>query len=413
MPMTINVREHRDVELRRRAERVIPGGMSGHLNVKGLPEGYPQYFRSGDGCRLTDVDGRIYLDFMCSWGPNILGHRHPEVEAAVRTQLDLGDCLNGPTPHLVDLAECFVDLLPGAHWAMFQKNGTDATTTCVTLARARTKRRKVLVAAGAYHGAVPWCSPSLIGVTAEDRAHIDTYVYNDIESLEAAAKAASGDLAAVIVSPFRHDFGVEQELPTPEFASRVRSLCDEADAALILDEVRCGFRLSMKGSWSVLGIEPDLSSWSKAIANGYPLAAVTGTDAYREAASQIYVTGSFWCGGAAMAAAVATLRILKREDGPEKMRSVGQRFRDGIDAQAERHGVILRNSGPPQMPLILFQDDPDYAKGARFTQETLARGVYLHYKHNMFLSLAHTEADIDEALRATDAALGVVAREFG
>lgn len=410
--MTINVRETKDSQLRRRAEAVIPGGMYGHLNVKGLPDGYPQYFVAGEGCRLTDVDGRSYLDFMCSWGPNILGHRHSEVEEAVQRQLAMGDCLNGPTPHLVELAERFVALLPHADWAMFQKNGTDATTTCVTLARARTQRRKVLVAKGAYHGAVPWCSPSLIGVTAEDRAHIETYVFNDIESLEAAAKKASGDLAAIVVSPFKHDFGIEQELPTPAFAAKVRELCDAADAALILDEVRCGFRLSMSGSWSQYGVEPDLCSWSKAIANGYPLAAVTGNDKYRAAASQIFVTGSFWCGGAAMAAAVATLSVLERENAPDEMRRVGKKFRDGIAAQAARHGVALVNSGPPQMPLILFDGDVDYAKGARFTQETLARGVYLHYKHNMFLSLAHTDSDIDEALQATDEAFAVIAREF-
>jgi glutamate-1-semialdehyde 2,1-aminomutase len=410
--MTIIVRETQDSQLRRRASAVIPGGMYGHLNAKGLPGGYPQYFTGGDGCRVTDVDGRTYLDFMCSWGPNVLGHRHPEVEEAVQRQLAAGDCLNGPTPHLVELAERLVALLPHADWAMFQKNGTDATTTCVTLARARTQRRKVLVAKGAYHGAVPWCSPSLVGVTAEDRAHIETYVFNDIESLEAAARAADGDLAAIVVSPFKHDFGIEQDLPTAEFAAKVRDLCDAADAALILDEVRCGFRLAMSGSWSQYGVEPDLCSWSKAIANGYPLAAVTGNDKYREAASQIFVTGSFWCGGAAMAAAVATLTVLEREDGPERMRRAGQKFRDGIAAQAARHGVALVNSGPPQMPLILFEGDVDHAKGARFTQETLARGVYLHPKHNMFLCLAHTDADIDEALQATDEALAVVARDY-
>lgn len=410
--MTINIRETQDSLLRRRAERVIPGGMYGHLHAKGLPAGYPQYFTAGDGCRITDVDGRRYLDFMCSWGPNVLGHRHPEVEAAVQKQLALGDCLNGPTPHLVELAERFVEMLPHADWAIFQKNGTDATTTCVTLARARTRRRKVLVAQGAYHGAVPWCSPSLVGVTAEDRAHIETYVYNDIESLEAAVRRAGDDLAAIVVSPFKHDFGIEQELPTPEFARTMRALCDAADAALILDEVRCGFRLSTSGSWDQYGVEPDLCSWSKAIANGYPLAAVTGKDAYRAAATQIFVTGSFWCGGAAMAAAVATLTVLERENGPEAMRRSGQRFRDGIAAQASRHGVAIVNSGPPQMPLILFDDDVDYAKGTRFTQEALLRGVYLHPKHNMFLSLAHTEADIDEALSATDAAFEVIAREF-
>jgi glutamate-1-semialdehyde 2,1-aminomutase len=403
----------RNDQLSQRAARVVPGGMWGHLHAKGLPDGYPQFFRGGEGCRVTDADGRSYIDFMCSWGPNVAGHRHPEIEAAAAAQGALGDCLNGPTEHMVALAERFVELLPHADWAIFQKNGTDATTTCVTLARARTGRRKILVAKGAYHGAVPWCSPSLLGVTAEDRAHIETFVYNDLESLEIAAAKAGPDLAGILVSAFRHDYGLDQELPTPAFARQVRELCDRHDAALILDEVRAGFRLSMQGSWHALGVEPDLAAWSKAIANGYPLAAVTGKDAYREAASNLFVTGSFWCGGVAMAAGVATLNLLERQDGPEHMRRMGQRLRDGIARQAERHGVALRNSGPPQMPLILFDDDADYRKGYRFTQEALARGVYLHPKHNMFLSLAHTEADIDQALEATDAALAALAREFG
>ncbi len=160
-----------DTALRARASRVIPGGLWGHMNAAQLPDGYPQYFASAEGCRLRDVDGRSFVDLMCAWGPVILGHRNATVEAAVRAQAGQGDCMNGPGPVLVDLAETLVDMVPHADWCLFGKNGTDATTSCVTIARAATGRRKVLLARGAYHGAVPWCSPSLAGVTAEDRAH--------------------------------------------------------------------------------------------------------------------------------------------------------------------------------------------------------------------------------------------------
>ena len=119
-----------DAMLRARAQRVVPGGMWGHLNAARLPEGYPQFFASAEGCRVRDVDGREYIDFMCSWGPVLLGHRHPEVEAAARAQADRGDCLNGPGEVMVDLAEDFVAMVPHADWAMFQKNGADATTSC-------------------------------------------------------------------------------------------------------------------------------------------------------------------------------------------------------------------------------------------------------------------------------------------
>jgi glutamate-1-semialdehyde 2,1-aminomutase len=398
-----------DRHLRERALRVIPGGMYGHMRTATLPAGYPQFFTRGEGCHVWDADGRKYLDFMCSWGPIILGHRHAAVEDAVRRQLDQGDCLNGPTEKLVQLAERMVGLVPHADWALFSKNGTDATTTCVTLARGASGRRKILLAAGAYHGAVPWCSPYPFGVTAEDRTHVIYFKYNDVASLEAAAAQAGGDLAGILVSAFRHDYGQDQELPDPAFAARARSLANEKDAALILDDVRAGFRLSLHGSWNGLGIQPDLSAWSKAIANGYPLAAVLGNERFRKAASQLYATGSFWCGAASMAAALATIDVLQAENGPAHMQSMGQRFREGIAAQATRHGVGIRQSGPPQMPTILFDDDPDCARGSRFASEALKHGVYLHPKHNMFLSLAHRPADIDFALSVTDEAFAAIA----
>jgi glutamate-1-semialdehyde 2,1-aminomutase len=399
----------RDRTLRERAKRVVPGGMYGHMRAEGLPAGYPQFFARGEGCHLWDADGRRYLDFMCSWGPVVLGHRHPAVDAAVLRQIGQGDCLNGPTERMVELAERLTGLVTHADWAMFSKNGTDATTICVTLARGGTGKRKILLATGAYHGAVPWCTPHPYGVTPEDRAHVIRFKYNDVASLEAAVDQAGNDLAAILVSAFRHDYGLDQELPDPAFAARARALADANEAALILDDVRAGFRLSLHGSWDQIGVQPDLSAWSKAIANGYSLAAVTGKDRFREAATQLFATGSFWCGAVSMAAALATLDVLEAENGPEQMRRMGQRLRDGIAAQARRHGVGVRQSGPPQMPTILFDDDADCAKGSRFVLEALHRGVYLHPKHNMFLSLAHTVADIDHALSVTDQAFKVVA----
>ena len=403
--------ETADQKLRVRAARVIPGGMFGHLNTNRLPAGYPQFFERGDGCHLWDVNGRRYVDFMCSWGPIVLGHHHPAVAEAVQRQMAAGDTLNGPSERMVELAERLVRLVAHADWAMFSKNGTDATTTCVTLARAATGRRKILVAQGAYHGAIPWCTPNPLGVTLEDRTHLLTFKYNDVGTLETAVQRAGDDLAGIVVSAFRHDFGLDQELPDPLFARRVRELCDASDAALILDDVRAGFRMTLRGSWDLVGVQPDLSAWSKAIANGHALAAVTGNDRYREAATKIFVTGSFWCSAVSMAAAVATLDELERIDGPARMRAMGLRLREGIAKQAAAVGIGVRQSGPPQMPTLLFDDDPDFAKGERFTLEALKRGVYLHPKHNMFLSTAHTEADIDFALEATKAAFDVLAAQ--
>ncbi|NMJ40681.1 aminotransferase class III-fold pyridoxal phosphate-dependent enzyme [Roseomonas sp. JC162] len=403
-------RNHRDAALRDRARQVIPGGLWGHLNAANLPAGYPQYFARAEGCRLWDVDGREVVDFMCAWGPVVLGHHHPAVEEAARRQAALGDCMNGPAPVLVDLAEMLVATIPHAAWCLLEKNGTDATTACVTIARAGTGRRKVLVARGSYHGAVPWCSPSLAGVTAEDRAHIAYYDYNDVASAQAAAEQAKGDLAAIIVTAFRHDMARALELPDPAFAQALRDICDREGAALILDDVRAGFRLDLGGSWETVGVRPDLAAYSKAIANGHALAAVTGAERFREAVTKVYTTGSFWCAAVPMAAALATLQELHRIDGPARMRAMGERLRKGLDALSARHGVTIRQSGPAQMPLVLFEGDEGFRLGNAFCSAALEAGAYFHPRHNMFLSCAHTEADIDRALQAADAGFAAVAR---
>jgi len=399
-----------DTALRMRARRVIPGGLWGHMNAANLPEGYPQYFARADGCRLTDVDGRTFIDLMCAWGPIILGHHHPSVEAAASAQAERGDSMNGPGAVLVDLAEALVDMIPHADWCQFAKNGTDATTSCVTIARHATGRRKVLVARGAYHGAVPWCSPSVAGVTAEDRAHLLHFTYNDLDSVSAAVEQAGSDLAAIVVSAFRHDLGQPQHLPTPAFARQLRSACDATGAALILDDVRAGFRLDLGGSWETVGVRPDLSAFSKAIGNGYALAAVTGREWLRDAAAGVFVTGSFWCGAVAMAAAVATLAELRLVDGPAVMRATGERLRAGLAERAAARGVGISQTGPVQMPMVLFDDDPEYRKGFAFCAEALRHGAYLHPRHNMFLSCAHTAADIDAVIEAADAGFRLLTR---
>ena len=379
-------RAHGDAELRARAARVVPGGMWGHLNAARLPAGYPQFFRRAAGGHIWDADGRRYVDLMCSWGPIVLGHHDPVVDAAAARQAALGDCLNGPAPVMVELCEALVERVAHADWAMLQKNGSDATTACVTIARAATGRNTVLIARGSYHGALPWCTPVPAGTTEADRANQLRFDYNDVASLEAAVAAAGHDLAGIIVTGFRHDNVVDQEMPTLAFAQAARRLCDRAGAALIIDDVRAGFRLHRGCSWERLGVDPDLSAWSKAIANGHPLAAVLGRDSLREAAARVFVTGSFWCGAVPMAAAVATLAEMDRVDLPARLDELGQYLRRGMAELAQRHGVGLRQSGPPAMPLWLFDDDPDFAQGNAFCA-------------------AHTRADMDAVLAAADIGL--------
>jgi len=400
----------RDAELRARAARVIPGGMYGHQSVRTLPANYPQFWQRAEGAHLYDHAGKRHIDFLCAYGPNLLGYGHPAVEAAAAKQRALGDCMTGPSAVMVELAERLVDTVAHADFALFAKNGTDATTLCMTLARAHTGRRKVLRASGAYHGAAPWCTPVKAGVLPEDRAHLVRYEYNDVASLEAAFEEAQGDVAAVLVSPFRHDAFRDQELATPEFARRMRALCDSHGAALILDDVRAGFRLHEAGSWEPLGVRPDLTAFSKALANGRALAAVTGSAALRDAAQRIYTTGSFWFAAVPMAAAVATLELVRSERVIERIERLGRRLRDGLAAQAAAHALGLRQTGPVQMPILLFDDDAKLVRGNAFVEACVERGVLLHPWHNLFLCAAHTDADIDETLQATGEAFAELRR---
>ena len=399
----------RDAELRARAARVIPGGMYGHQSVARLPEGYPQFFSRAEGCRLWDADGNELIDFMCAYGPNLLGYRRPEVEEAARRQAELGDAMTGPSGVMVELAERITGAVSHADWAMFTKNGADSTNSAIQIARAYRGRNKILVAQGSYHGAAFWSTPRPVGVPDADRSHLIGFRYNDIASLEAAAAQAGDDLAAIMVTAYKHDAMVDNALVDAAFARRCRELADAADALLIVDEVRAGWRLSNDCSWSLVGVAPDLSAWGKVLANGHALSAHLGNDRAREAAAGIFVTGSYWFAAVPMAAAIATMDVIENEDVVGHVAAMGRMLRDGLAEQSARHGFELRQTGPAQMPQVLFADDPERELGNAWCLECLDRGIYLHPWHNMFLSAAHTEAEIALALQATEGAFAALA----
>ena len=401
-----------DLSLRKRANAFIPGGMWGHMSVKKLPFGYPQFFSKAKDARIWDLDGNCFIDFMCGYGPNILGYNNAEVDDAVneqRKKLDLG---NGPSALVVDLAEKLITLVDSADWALFAKNGTDATTTCLTISRAATGKKKILVAKGSYHGSAPWCTPVATGVVEEDISNLVFFQYNNSISLEEAAKEAGADLAGIILTAFRHDVRRDQDLTKKAFLKKAREICDNKNAVLILDDVRAGFRIHKRGSWVDYGVKPDLTAFSKAIGNGYPLSAVVGVEKLRQAASEIYVTGSFWCNATSMAASLKTLSIIEERDVVEHISSLGEKLRSGVGQIANSVGVEISQSGPVQMPLILFKDDKDFLKGSKFVQYLLSKGIYFHPWHNMFLSLAHTAEDVSTTLDAVEFAMKKISEEF-
>jgi glutamate-1-semialdehyde 2,1-aminomutase len=368
----------------------------------------------GEGCRIWDVDGNAYIDFMCSYGPIVLGHKHPRVEEAAAAERSRGDSYNLPGEVWVELAELLVDITPAADWVMYAKNGSDVTTWSLAVARAHTRRNKAIMAAGAYHGSHAWCSPIPIGITDADRANILTFRYNDLDDLRRVVAENRGDVAALILCPFRHDLLHDEEMPAPGFHQSVRELCDQEGIVLVLDDIRGGFRLHLGGSGELLGLRPDLICYCKAIANGYPLAAGLGREELRLAALGVFFTGTFWTATVPMAAAIATINTLREEGGIEQMEAMGTRFREGLDQQARSLGLAITQTGPPAIPFMTFDaDEGAFQRSRVFCSEACRRGVFLHPIHNWFLSAAHKEADIDEALAVTEVAFGIVKEQFG
>jgi glutamate-1-semialdehyde 2,1-aminomutase len=391
----------RNKELMERARAVLPNGMYGHESVMMMPEDFPQFFQKAQGTRLWDVDGNEYIDYMCAYGPNLMGYGRPEVQSAIGAQLAMGDTMTGPGAGIVELAETFVSMVKHADWALFCKNGGDATSIAMVTARAYKGRKKILVARGAYHGSAPWNTPSMSGIVPDDRAHIIYFDYNDVDSVTKAAKFAGDDVAAIFATPFKHDTFTDQADVNAEYARGVRALCDEIDALLIIDDVRAGFRLARGCSWDTVGVEPDIACFGKVIGNGQPISAVLGSDKARKAIESIFVTGSFWFSAVPMAAALATLKLVRDTDYLEQMVKIGTMFRTGLDAQAADFGFALRQTGPVQMPLVMFHDDPDFRFGYEWCRQAMLHGVYLSPYHNMFMNAAMTEADVALTLEAT------------
>jgi len=404
----------RSEELMDRARKVIPSGIYGHMSPTMLTIGaYPKFLARGEGCRIWDVDGNEYIDFMCSYGPIVLGHRHPKVEEAAMAQHAQVDCQNFPSERWVELAELLVSITPAADWAVFAKNGSDITSWALAVARAYNGRDKVIMAQGAYHGTHPWCAPIPTGIPAAERALVATFQYNDLENLKQVVAANQGQVAAIIVNAFRHDLLHDEEMPTPSFLEGTRALCDQEGIILVIDDVRAGFRLNLGGSWEPYGVRPDLICYCKAIANGYPLAVGLGREELRRSAENVFFTGTYWGAAVPMAASIATINTLREEDGIEHMRRMGQRFRDGMDQQARSLDIEITQSGPPAIPFLTFKKDAGFERSRLFCGEAARRGVFLHPHHNWFLMTAHTERDIDQTLGVTEEAFKVVKEQFG
>ncbi|RJO64123.1 MAG: aminotransferase class III-fold pyridoxal phosphate-dependent enzyme [Myxococcales bacterium] len=402
------------MQMFQRATKVIPGGIPGHKNPAfAVPGSFPYFAKRGDGCRYWDVDDNEYIDFLCGYGPIVLGHNHPAVEAAAEEQRRQGYCFNHPTERTVELAEKMVETISIADWAVFGRNGSDVTTYAVQVAREFTQRRKVLMAKGAYHGSHAWCTPGHGGLIEEDFHHVLTFTYNNADELADLVKRCEGDVAAVILTPYHHPAFGGSIMPVPGFWNDVMRICRENGIVLISDDVRAGFRLDLRGSHEYFGFKPDLATYSKAMANGYSISSCVGAKELKNAASKVFFTGSFYTCSTEIAAAIACLKTLKEIDAVPYMLRLGEMLQKGLKERAEKHGLQIALSGPPSIPAMTFANETNFLRMQRFSGEAAKRGVLLHPHHNWFICAAHTEADIMRALDVADECFAVVKAEFG
>ncbi len=398
--MTTNApRYQKSIRLFEKACKLIPCGIYGHTTPANcLPLASPYYAEGGKGCRYRDIDGNEYIDFMCGYGPIVLGYADEEVEEACAEAARGGNCFNHPTELMVELAERLVGLVEFADWCVFGKNGSDMTTWAIQVAREFTGRKKILMVSGAYHGIDAWCTPGHGGLIEEDRSHIHHFKWNDAEDFLGMIEKYRGQIAGVITTPYNHCLYRAQEMPAGGFMQTIQGRCREEGIVFILDDVRAGFRLHMGGSHRHFGFEPDLICFCKAIANGHPLSAALGREELKVAAGKVFLTGSYWGGATAMAAALKTLEILERDGLIAKMRARGERLTRGLVEAGRKHGWKVEVTGPPAIPFLTFADHPNLLAVQEFCREAIARGAFFHPHHNWFLCGSHGDQDIDEAI---------------
>jgi glutamate-1-semialdehyde 2,1-aminomutase len=397
-----------------RATKVIPSGISGNKNPAfAVPGSFPYFAERGEGCRYWDVDGNEYIDYLCGYGPIVLGYGYKKIDEAADEQRTLGSAFNHPTPRSVELAEKMVSLIEAADWAAFGRNGSDVTSYAIHVAREHTQKRKIIMAKGAYHGSHAWCTPGHGGLIEEDQSQILTFKWNDVTQLEELARTHEGDVAGLILTPYHHPAFGDQEMPAPGFWQEVRRICDRYGIVLICDDIRCGFRLSMKGSAHYFGFKPDITTFCKAIANGYSVSAIVGLEHLKNAASKVFFTGTYYTAAAELAAALATLEELERVHAVEHMEKMGTMLQEGLKARAEKHGLQVRLSGPPAIPYMTFANERNYRRMQLFSGECAKRGILFHPHHNWFMCYGHKEADVAKSLDVADEVFGMVREQFG
>ena len=394
-----------------RAKKVIPGGVFGHYKYA-IREAGPVFFSRAKGAHFWDIDDNKYIDLMCAYGPAILGYNHPEVDEAAKTQYGLGNTVSLASPVMVDLATTLVDMVDAAEWALFGKNGGDSTSLAVMIARAATGKEKILKVRDGYHGVASWMQEKgRPGTISSDTDHVLTVEWNDLQSFEEILVNHSDEIACFISSPYNHPVFRDNELPKEGYWQKVSALCKQHGIVLIVDDVRAGFRINLSGSNVAYGFTPDLICFGKAIANGYPLSALVGSNALKEAAEEVYFTGTQFFSAPPMAAAQATLLELKKSDAANKMTDYGTKLKSSLIEVAKEFGYKFIVSGVPAMPYFRLAEVETKVHFS-WIDECVKRGVYMLGYHNHFISTAHSEEDLETVIKVAKEAFTTLKKNY-
>ncbi len=400
-----------------RATKVVPSGVYGHL---GPAEGnfmpvtsFPLMGDRAQGSYFWDVDGNRFIDYMCAYGPNVLGYNDPDVDAAAVEQLKKGNCMTSPSYKMVEFAELLVDTVACADWAFFAKNGNDVTTAAIMTARAATHRKKIVFINGYYHGVSPWTQkidyPGIIPEDVANNLYID---WNDFDQLQKVFDDNKGEIAAFISTPYMHGNYLDNALPADGYWKKVRELCTENGTVLIVDDVRCGFRLDLAGSDHFYGFEADLICFCKALANGYNVSALCGKDSLKNAVSSLSYTGSYWLSAMPFAAGIACINKMKELDTPKMFRELGLKLTDGLKEVATANGFNMVVSGEPSLFYLRLADDDSLFIHQDWIQECVKRGIFFAGHHNHFINASLTEDDIKFTLDVADEAFKAIRAKY-
>jgi glutamate-1-semialdehyde aminotransferase len=365
-------------------------------------ETMPKYIERGKGCRLWDMEGKEYIDFRLALGPVTLGYCYDEVDEAVRAQMAKGVLFSMASPIELELAQLLHEVIPNAEMCRFMKTGEDANLCNIRIARAYTKRDLIIISG--YHGYPDWFatedSPNN-GVPAIIKDYVKIASWGNLEMAEKLIRQLGEQLACVIAVPY--DFN---EDTGGEYVRLLRKLTKESGALLVLDEVLTGFRLALGGAQEYFGVEADLAGFAKAMANGYPISTYLGKRQYMEQLNKFKMTTTYAGETLSIAAAIATIKIMKREKVHEHIWEMGKRLIKGFNTMANELGIEAQASGLPPAPFLKF-NTPDHHYNARLEyiwfRELYREGVFANTR--WFISYSHQPADIDETLEKAHKAL--------